>query len=162
MRSRIAVSLLFILIAAIILKSDGAAAFAKLKALQGCGRTTGPSSRVVQLLNHITSDAVALINEVRGDENKLAMIRLDGDRLMLTRSASTGTQPRVIETVSPDGKTITLSVFDAANLLSSPEAHVQRIVFNLIDSDHHRESLDFTIGDIKQLMHESLDLHRSK
>ena len=162
MKSRFAVSLLFILIAALILATDGTAAFAKLKALRTCWAGTGPSSRVVELLNRMAFDAVASIREVQGGENQLSMIQLDGGRLMLTQGYSSGTQPRMIGTVSPDGKTITFSIFDAASLLSSPEEHVQRIVVNLIDSDHHSESLDFTIGDIKRLMHESLDLRRSK
>src|SRR5579864_65526 len=111
MKSRFAVSLLFILIAANILASNGAATFEKLKALPRSWAGTCPGSRVVQVLNRIVSDAAALISQVRGDENKQTVIHLDDDRLMFTQHRSAGNQPRMIGTVSPDGKTITFSTF---------------------------------------------------
>ena len=90
----------------------------------------------------------------------VTMIHLDGDRLMLTHYYAMGNQPRMVGTISPDGKTITFDFLDATNL-TSKEGHLQRIVFNLLDSDHHSERWEFKMADGKQT-NDLIDLKRTK
>jgi hypothetical protein len=162
MRSRIAVSALFIMIAATLFTSDATAAFEKLKTLHRSWPGKACDSRAVQVLDRITSRGSALLSEFQAQKDMVTVIHFEGDRLLITRYRANGNQPRVVGSISPDGKTVTLNSIDATNLLSSPAGHMQRLVFNLIDSGHHTESLDFTMAEGKQQMHDLLDQHRSK
>ena len=161
MKSRIALSMLFVLIAATAFASDATAAFEKLKTLQGSWKGMA-SGHAVQMSNRITAGGSALMTEIQGAEGMISMIHLDGERLMLTHYCPMGNQPRLVSTISPDGKTITFSFLDATNLLTSQEGHLQRVVFNLIDADHHTEIFDFAAADGKPQMHEAINLQRTK
>ena len=94
-------------------------------------------------------------------DDPITMFYMDGDRLLLTHYCDAGNQPRMVATVSPDGRTITFNFVDATNLLNSQPGHMQRAVFNLIDSDHHTEMWEFAMADGKQ-MGGLLDLRRTK
>jgi hypothetical protein len=160
MKSRIALSVLSVLIAAPAFASDATTAFEKLKTLQGSWAGKAPDGRAVQISNRLTSGGSVLMSEVQGPENMVTMIHLDGDRLMLTHYCAMGNQPRMVGTISPDGQTITFDFLDATNL-SSRDGHLQRIVFNLVDSDHHTENWEFKMADGKQT-NDSIDLKRTK
>jgi hypothetical protein len=67
----------------------------------------------------------------------------------------------MVATVSPDGKTFTFDFVDATNLRPSQVGHMQHVVFNLIDADHHTELWQFAMADGKP-MGGLLDLHRTK
>jgi hypothetical protein len=162
MKSRIALSVLFVLIAATAFASDATATFKKLKTLKGYWTGMASDGRPIQVSNRVTSGGSALMSAMQGQEDTVTMIHLDGDRVLLTHYCATGNQPRMVGTVSPDGKTITFIYLDATNLLSSQQGHMQRVVFNLIDSDHHTESWEFVAADGKQQMHEFFDLRRTK
>jgi len=71
------------------------------------------------------------------------MIHVDGNRLVLTHYCSAGNQPRMKATTSPDGRTITFNFFDAANLKTSSEGHMERVVIKLLSPDHHTEEWIF-------------------
>jgi len=67
----------------------------------------------------------------------------------------------MVGTISPDGKTLTFNFLDATNLLSSQPGHMQRVIFNFIDLDHHTEMWEFATADGNQ-MGGLLDLKRTK
>jgi hypothetical protein len=94
-------------------------------------------------------------------EDPITMFHLDGERLVLTHYCDAGNQPRMVATTSPDGKTITFNFLDATNLLSSQMGYMQRVVFSLIDADHHTEMWEFATADGKQ-MGGLLDLKRAR
>ena len=76
MQSRLAVSVLFILIVATF-SSETAAAFGKLRSWTGkaCGRTA-------QVCNRLTSRDDALMSAIKGkDKDKVTMTHFDGDSL---------------------------------------------------------------------------------
>jgi len=81
--------------------------------------------------------------------------------LLLTHYCDAGNQPRMLATISPDGKTITFNFLDATNLQSSQGGHMQSAVFNFIDSEHHTETWNFAMADGKQ-MGGLLELKRTK
>ena len=90
------------------------------------------------------------------------MFNLDGpNRLVLTHYCSAGNQPRMAATVSPDGKTFTFEFFDATNLKTPDAGHMQRVVFTILDPNHHTEDWTFTAGPGKE-MKEVFDLHRNE
>ncbi len=138
------------------------ASFEQLKALAGTweGAMDGQPLHVSL---RVTSRGNALMHEMRGagPDDPITMFHLDGDRLLLTHYCDAGNQPRMVATISPDGKTIVFNFVDATNLLSSQMGHMQRVTYNFIDSDHHTEKWEFAMADGKQ-MGGLLDLKRTK
>jgi len=161
MKIRTALSAVVLLFATAAFASDASAAFDKMKSLQGSWSGKASDGQAVQVSNRITSNGSALMSEISGHENMITIIHLDGDRLLLTHYCATGNQPRMVGHISPDGKTVTFTFLDATNLLASQPGHMQRVVFNLVDSDHHSENWEFATADGKQ-MHEVFDLQRQK
>jgi hypothetical protein len=143
-------------------QSDAQKSFDKLKALAGSWEGTmdgGP----IHITLRVTSMGNALMHEMKGDgpEDPITLFHLDGDRLVLTHYCDAGNQPHMVGTLSPDGKTLAFNFVSASNLLNSQEGHMQSVVFNFVDSDHHTEGWNFAMAGGKQ-MGGVLDLKRSK
>jgi hypothetical protein len=111
----------------------------------------------------VTSMGNALLHEMKGagPDDPITLFHLDGDRLLLTHYCDAGNQPRMLATISPDGKTIVFNFVDATNLQSSQMGHMQRVTFSFIDSDHHSEKWEFAMANGKQ-MGGLIDLKRAK
>jgi hypothetical protein len=138
--------------------------FDQLKTLAGswAGKTADGES--VQVSFRDTAGGSALMSEILGHESSdmISMLTLDGpNRIVLTHYCSAGNQPRMAATVSPDGKTFTFNFFDATNLSAPDAGHMQRVVFTLIDPNHHTEDWTFAAGAGKE-MKEFFDLHRNE
>jgi hypothetical protein len=143
-------------------QSDTQKSFEKLKTLAGSWDGTFQNSPV-HVTFRVTSMGNTLMHEMKGSgpDDPITMFTIDGDRLMLTHYCDAGNQPRMVGTVSPDGKTITFNFIDAANLQASQGGHMQRATFNFIDADHHTELWEFAMADGKS-MGGTLDLKRPK
>jgi hypothetical protein len=144
-------------------QSDAQKSFDKLKTLAGSWEGTF-EGKTMQVSLRVTSMGNTLMHEITGGgrpDDPITMLHLDGDRLLMTHYCDAGNQPRLVGTTSPDGKTITFDFLDATNLLSSQHGHMQHVVFNLIDSDHHTELWEFATADGKP-MGGLLDLKRTK
>jgi hypothetical protein len=151
MKSRLAVSLLFILIAsAFALDATGA-----FRHLRSCtDKVRGRSA--VQVGNRLKPEASAPLNAIKGsDKGNVTMIHLDGDRVLLGQNCATANQTCVVGTISPDGKTITLNSPEATKVVSSQEGHTQAAVFKLVGSDYHSEAFEFittAAGQIREVL----------
>ncbi|HXY11665.1 MAG TPA: hypothetical protein VEI52_27770 [Terriglobales bacterium] len=141
--------------------SDGSQAFEKLKSLDGSWSGKATNGQAVQISNRVTSGGSVFMSEITGHEDMITMFHLDGGRLLMTHYCAAGNQPRMVGTLSPDGKTITFDFLDATNLLPSQGGHMDRVVFTLIDADHHSEDWQFA-QDGGQKLHEKFDLVRQK
>jgi hypothetical protein len=64
-------------------------------------------------------------------------------------------------TTSPDGKTFTFDFFDGTNLASPDAGHMRRVVFTIVDTNHHTEDWTFAAGPGKD-MKEFFDLRRDE
>lgn len=156
MKSRLEVSLLFILIASTF-ASDAIGAFEKLRSWTGkvCGRCA------VQVCNHFTPRYSALMSAIKGsDKDGVTMIHLDGDRLLLRQNCATADRARVVGTISPDGKAITFNSPEATKLVSSQEGHTLGVVFKLVGSGYH-SAFEYITTAARQI-HEVLGLMRIK
>jgi hypothetical protein len=154
---------LMLLSTVVFAQSDAQKSFEKLKTLAGSWEGT-LEGKPLQVSLRVTSMGNALMHEMTGagrPDDPISLFHLDGDRLLMTHYCDAGNQPRLVATISPDGKTITFNFLEATNLLSSQMGHMQRVVFDLIDSDHHTEKWEFAMADGKQ-MGGLLDLKRSK
>jgi hypothetical protein len=142
-------------------QSDAQKSFAQLKSLAGTWQGKNIQGMPLEVSFRETAGGSALMSEIHGHgpENMISMFHLDGpNRLMLTHYCGAGNQPRMQATTSADGKTFTFDFVDATNLASPDAGHMQRVVFAIIDTDHHTE--DWTFVDHGKQMKEFLDLRR--
>jgi hypothetical protein len=99
-----------------------------------------------------------IMPEMKTDHDMISMFHMDNDRLLLTHYCATGNQPRMVASLSPDGKSVTFDFLDATNLASPSTGHMNRVVFTVVDANHHTEDWRF-IQDGKEIV-ESFDLYR--
>ena len=160
---RFTLSLILLLIStAGLAQSAAQKSFEQLKALAGSWEGT-MDGQPMHVSLRVTSRGNALMHEMKGagPDDPITLVHLDGERLLLTHYCDAGNQPRMVATISPDGKTIVFNFLEATNLLSSQMGHMQRVTFTFIDSDHHTEKWEFAMADGKQ-MGGLLDLKRTK
>jgi hypothetical protein len=146
-------------------KTDAEQSFDQLKTLAGSWQGSMDGKPVpLQVTLRVTSMGNTLMHEMKSTatpDDPISMFTIDGDRLRMTHYCDAGNQPHMVATVSPDGKTFTFDFVDATNLRPSQVGHMQHVVFNLIDADHHTELWQFAMADGKP-MGGLLDLHRTK
>lgn len=137
--------------------------FDQLKSLTGSWEGKDSKGENLRVNFRDTAAGSALMSEIIGDRHHdmISMFNLDGpNKLIITHYCSAGNQPRMAATSSPDGKTIAFDFMDATNLATPEAGHMQRVVFTLVDSNHHTEDWTFA-GDGKE-MKEVFDLHRAE
>ena len=174
---RIAISAVFVLIAATAFAADAAAtqsdvqkSFDKLKTLAGSweGRvTTLPpqadvEGKLMQVSLRVTSMGNAIVHEatITGrPDDPITMLYLDGDRLLLTHYCDAGNRPRMVGTMSPEGKTVEFDFLDVAG--STQYGHMHHAVFTFLDANHHIEDWTYMEPGDKPV-HAHFDLQRTK
>lgn len=126
-------------------QSDSRRALDQIKILDG--NWTGKNSQgdPLTVTFRETAGGSALLSEIDGEHghDMVSMIHLDNDRLLLTHYCSIGNQPRMSASLSPDGKSVTFNYVDATNLKTPDAGHMQKVVFNMADADHHTEEWTF-------------------
>jgi len=143
-------------------QSDAQKSFDQLKTLVGSWEGKASDGKTVQVVFRQTSAGSALLSEISGHEDMITMFHRDGDRLMATHYCAVGNQPRMVGSMSPDGKAFSFNFLDATNVLPSQPGHMQHLILTVADADHHTENWEFIEQDGKTLHHELFDLHRAK
>jgi hypothetical protein len=177
MKSRIAVSVAFVLIAAAAFAADNAAAqseaqqsFNKMKTLAGsweCHATTVPPAadiegKLMRVSLRVTSMGHTLMHEATGTgrpDDPITMFVVDGDRLLLTHYCDGDNRPRMVGKMSPDGKTVEFDFLDVSGNLQY--GHMHHAAFNFLDANHHTEDWTFMNPGDKPV-HAHFDLQRTK
>src|ERR1700727_2192922 len=142
-------------------QTDAQKAFASLKNMPGTWEGKTADGHPVLVNFKVVSGGTAVMSNIQGHgpDDMISMFHLDGpNKLLLTHYCSTGNQPRMAASVSPDGKTFTFNFIDATNLDSPDAGHMQRMVLTLLDDNHHTE--DWTFVDHEKEMKEQFDLRR--
>jgi hypothetical protein len=151
-RSQVAISAFVILTAlAVAAQSGGQKSFELMKTLTGDWEGKGSEGGPVRVTYRMTAGGSALMAEIQSNmkghsEDMISMIHMDGDRLLLTHYCAAGNQPRMQASASPDGKTVTFKFLDATNLANLDQGHMDHVVFNFIDANHHTEEWHFLVG----------------
>jgi hypothetical protein len=178
MKANIAVSILFVLLAATAFAADTAAtqtdaqkSFATLKSL--AGEWEGPvtvvgvpemSGSKMHLSLRVTSRGNVLVHEFQEagtplDASKydhpVTMLYLDGEQLTLVHYCDAGNRPRMTGKMSPDGKTVE---FELKDISGSTDMYMHHSVFTIIDANHHTEDWTFMMKD--KPIHAHFDLQR--
>jgi hypothetical protein len=149
-------------------------AFARLKTLAGTWKGQagmGPGmSAPVRVSLRVTSGGAALMHEMvpegrsndptNGDDDPVTMLYVDGDRLILTHYCDSGkNRPRMVGSLSPDGKTVAFNFLDVSG--GTKYGHMHRAVFTIVDADHHTEDWTYMSPDNKPSQ-AHIDLVRAK
>lgn len=125
-------------------QTDAQKAFTVLKSMPGTWEGTSPEGSLTVTFK-VTAGGSAVMSEMLGKEDMISMFHMDGaDRLLMTHYCAVGNQPRMLASVSPDGKIFTFTYFDATNLATPDAGHMQRMILTLLDDNHHTEEWVFT------------------
>jgi hypothetical protein len=126
-------------------------AFDRLKTLAGHwkGRAMGPGlDAAVTVTLRVTSGGAAVMHEMvpegrsedptNGDDDPITMLYLDSGRLTLTHYCDSGkNRPRMVGSLSADGKTLQFTLLDISGGTSA--GHMHGAAFTIVDADHHTE-----------------------
>jgi hypothetical protein len=126
----------------------------------------GAEIRPVRLSMRVTSRGNVLVHEFQEAgtpldatkyDHPVTMVYLDADKLNLVHYCDAGNRPRMMGTVSLDGKTVE---FEFAELSGGNKTgHMHHAVFTFIDANHHTEEWTYMMpGDTP--IHAKFDLHR--
>ena len=158
---RLATTLLFVLVTSVAFAASAAQkSFEDLKALDGTWEGTVKNGQPVEVDYRVTSNGSALMSEIKGKEDMISMFNLDGSRIMMTHYCSSGNQPRMVASASPDGKTFTFAFIDGTNLATPDAGHMSRLIISMPDANHHTE--EWIYNDHGKEMKEVFDLWRKK
>jgi hypothetical protein len=143
-------------------QSEAQKSFTQLKSLAGAWQGT-VDGKPMQVSLRVTSMGNALVHEMTmtgRPDDPITMLYLDGDRLLLTHYCDAGNRPRMVATMTPDGKTVDFHFLDVANFNSNQGGYMQQAVFTTLDANHHTEDWTF-LREGKQI-NAHLDLQRTK
>ena len=126
-------------------QSDARQTFDQIKTLDGTWSGKNSQGEPVKVTFRETAGGSAILSEIDGEHghDMVSMIHVDNDRLLMTHYCSTGNQPRMSASLSPDGKAITFNYVDATNLKAPDAGHMQKVVFTVLDAGHHTEEWTF-------------------
>ena len=117
--------------------------FDLLKSFSGAWEGNTVQGKTVQVSFRTTAAGSALVSEITmpgmKGEDMISMFHMDNDRLLLTHYCSAGNQPRLVASLSADGKTVTFDFLDATNLPSPQAGHMRHAVYIFTDSDHYSQ-----------------------
>jgi hypothetical protein len=143
--------------------------FDQIKSLAGTWDgtlTTVPAAAAAQGKNlevrlRVTSSGNAVMHEMRvpgQPDDPITMLYVNGNHLLLRHYCDAGNRPRMVATVSPDGKTIAFNLVDVSG--SKSHGYMEHAVFTVIDANHHTEDWTYLEpGNHPVLAH--FDLHRN-
>jgi hypothetical protein len=130
-------------------QSDAKKAFEKLKTLAGSWEgTIGDLSTQVTI--RVTSHGAAIMHDAfMASTNKITMIYLEGDRLLLTHYGGEGNRPRFEGKLTADGKSIEFTFLDVAG--GTQRGLMKRMAFNIVDGDNHIVEVTYMLPDGKTI-----------
>ena len=140
-------------------QSDAKKAFEKLKTLTGSWEgTIGDLSAQVTI--RVTSGGSAIMHDAAmAKTNKITMIYLEGDRLLLTHYGGEGNRPRFEGKLTPDGKSIEFSFLDVAG--GTQRGLMKHMMFTIVDANNHVVEVTYILPDGKTVQPRA-EFHRTK
>lgn len=137
--------------------TDAQQVFAIMKSLAGGwqGITTEPNTKLrvkMEVSLRVTSRGNSLVHEMHSAEatdnpvkndHPVTMMYVDAGKLLLTHYCDAGNRPRMVASVSPDGKQVDFEFLD----LTGPNTygHMKHARFTVIDATHHLEDWTYAM-----------------
>lgn len=118
--------------------SEAAAAFAKLKTLNGEWEATTQMGKSRLKYEVISGGNSVVEHEWMGNEPEmLTVYYLDGNRVLLTHYCSAGNEPRMeARTFDPQNGELRFRFLDVSNLSSPSAAHMRNVTLHFVDDNH--------------------------
>ena len=130
-------------------QSDAKKAFEKLKTLSGSWEgTIGDLS--TQATIRATSAGSAIMHEAfMARINKITMIYMEGDRLLLTHYGGEGNRPRFEGKLTADEKSVEFSFLDVSG--ATQRGLMKRMMFTFVDANSHIIDVTYMLPDGKSV-----------
>ncbi len=130
-------------------QSDAKKAFEKLKTLTGSWEgTIGDLS--TQVTMRVTSAGGAIMHDAfMAKTNKITMIYLEGDRLLLTHYGGEGNRPRFEGKLTADGNSVEFSLLDVAG--GTQRGLMKGMMFTFVDANKHVIDVTYMMPDGKAI-----------
>jgi hypothetical protein len=130
-------------------QSDAKKAFEKLKTLTGSWEgTIGDLSTQVTI--RLTSGGSAIMHDAAmAKTNKITMIYLEGDRLLLTHYGGEGNRPRFEGKLTADGNGVEFSFLDVSG--GTQRGLMKHMVFTIVDANNHVIDVTYMLPDGKAI-----------
>ena len=125
--------ILSILLCGIIGAAAAGSDFHRMKALDGEWDATSSEGKT-RITYRLISNGTALMETIV-NENMVTVYHPDGGAILMTHYCAAGNQPRMRAQPSRSDS-IAFEYVDAANIKSSAEGHMQRLVIKFQDADH--------------------------
>jgi hypothetical protein len=140
-------------------ESDAKKAYEKMKSLEGSWEgTIGDLSAQVTI--RVTSRGSAIMHDAfMASTNKITMIYLEGDRLLLTHYGGEGNRPRFEGKLSADGKSVEFSFLDVSG--STQRGLMKHTKFTIVDANTHVIEVTYILPDGKAIEARG-EFHRTK
>jgi hypothetical protein len=114
--------------------TDAEGSFAALKALQGTWLIYSDGKPLTIQMTYGVGSKGSIVTEQFGKE--LSVFYRDGSGLLMTHFCNAGNQPRLRLTDSSSPGRFQFEMFDITNLADHSKAHVQRIIYKIVDNGH--------------------------
>ncbi len=118
---------------------DAAAAFARLKSLEGKWEGRSPMGLTRSTFKIIANgNALQQEDEMPGHDVMMTVYHLDGDRLLLTHYCSAGNQPRLMaKRFDAAQNEIDFDFLDATGMSGKQAGHIHSAKFRIPGGDHY-------------------------
>lgn len=152
--------------------TDSQKAFAILKSLAGswAGTVITPNPKnngPAEMKMSVTSRGNAVVHDMHAAtvlddpakyDHPITMLYMEHGKLLLTHYCDAGNRPRMVGSLSADGKTLD---FDFVDIVGPTDyGHMQHARFTIIDENHHTEDWTYMVPS-KKLMTGHFDLMRA-
>ncbi|MCA1576667.1 MAG: DUF1579 domain-containing protein [Acidobacteria bacterium] len=130
-------------------QSDAKKAFDQLKTLAGSWEgTIGDLSTQVTI--RVTSAGSAIMHDAfMASTNKITLMYLEGDRLLLTHYGGEGNRPRFEGKLTADGKSVEFTFLDVAG--GTQRGLMKRMMFTMVDANNHIVEVTYVLPDGKSI-----------
>jgi len=136
-------------------QSSSPSPFDKLKALSGTWSEKAANGKTGEVTYRVISGGSAIMADMT-EHAMVSMFAMDGSRLLMTHYCGAGNQPRMVGTLSADGRILTFDFLDATNLDNPQTGHMHHAVFTFVDANHYTEDWTFTKDGQNQAEHMEL------
>ena len=158
--NRISLALLLLATCAFA-QTDSQRALDTFKSMAGAWTGKSPRGESAEVTYRLLAGGTTAMAESKlGDEQMTSMFYLDGDHLRMTHFCPSNHQPRMLATISADGKSVLFDFVDATNLAGPQAGHMHRAQCVFLDAEHYSEEWTWKQEGKETRMH--FDMHREK
>ena len=125
--------------------TDSDAVLDAFRSLKGRWTIQSGGKTITTVMTYDVGSKDSIVTEQFGKE--LTVIHRDGQNLQMTHFCNAGNQPRLRLKKSRSAGLFEFEMFDITNLRKTDEAHVQKIIYRVVDDKHMELEIVWKKGD---------------